>query len=406
VRIPVVLTFAALVLAACGTGDATSSSVAIRDSAGVSIVENRGQPPADGGGFVLGPEPTLQIGAAEGDEAYLLFRVWGAARLSDGRIAVANNRAPDIRIFDASGRHLHTFGTRGEGPEDFDSPVLVGTLPGDTLVVVDRLLRRINLYDPDTGFIRAGIADPSLEGYLLTVGMFASGTVLIQRMVFGEDASDGYRRNPIQYRSVAIDGSLEQEFGEFPGDEVVSSSREVQTGVFTTLMGNTPFGKMALAAVTGDFFFYGSQDTWQIEVRDHAGRLVRIIRRDKPLEPITDAQVSAVMEEGADDASTNEQARTFRRMMREAPIPEFHPAYEAIFADVTGCLWVEETRVPGGDTMRHTTIFDPDGRMIGSVVLPDGLRVEQIGEDYLLGRWTDDLGVEYLRLYPLRRPAG
>ena len=92
-------------------------------------------------------------------------------------------------------------------------------------------------------------------------------------------------------------------------------------------------------------------------------------------------------------------------MMREAPIPEFHPAYEAIYADVTGCLWVEETRVPGGDTARHTTIFDPEGRMIGSVVLPDGLRVEQIGEDYVLGRWTDDLGVEYLRLYPLTRPA-
>jgi len=403
-RIHVLLTSAVLALAACGTGDAASPSVTVRDSAGVSIIENRGEPPADGGGFVLGAEPTLQIGAAEGDENYLLFRVWGAARLSDGRIAVANNRAPDVRIFDADGRHLHTFGTRGEGPEDFNSPVLVGTLPGDTLVVVDRLLRRVNLYDPDTGFIRAGIADPSLEGYLLTVGMFANGSVMIQRTVFIEALPNGFFRQPIQYRSIALDGSLEHDFGTFPGNENVYSSRTV-TGGTVMLSGDAPFGKSPVTAVAGGLFFYGSQDTWQIEVRDHGGRLVRIIRRDRPLEPITDAQVATLMEQGADDAATSDQARDFRRMLREAPIPEFHPAYEAIYADVTGCLWVEETRVPDGDTARRTTIFDAEGRMIGSVVLPDGFRVEEIGQDYVLGRWTDDLGVEYLRLYPLTRPG-
>ncbi len=395
---------AGVAIAACGTGEAAGPSVTVRDSAGVSIVENRGEPPTAGGGFVLAAEPTLQIGVADGDEAYLLFRVWGAARLSDGRIALANNRAPDIRVFDADGRHLHTFGTRGEGPEDFNSPVLVGTLPGDTLVVVDRILRRIDLYDPDTGFIRAGIADPAIEGYLLTVGMFANGSVMIQRSVFPESLPNGFLRLATQYRSVSLDGSLECDFGEFAGDENVFSSREIEGGSMT-MSGGTPFGKSPATAVAGDLFFYGSQDAWQIEVRDRTGRLVRLIRRDKPLQPVTDAQVATVMEEGADEAATSEQAREFRRMLRQAPIPEFHPAYGAIYADRTGCLWVEETRVPGGDAARHTTIFDPAGRMIGSLVLPDSLRVEQIGEDYVLGRWTDDLGVEYVRLYPLARPG-
>jgi hypothetical protein len=405
VRLRVSFIGAALVAASCGSGDAGVPSTTVRDSAGVSIIENRGEPPADGGGFAIAAEPTLQIGASEGDDDYLLFRVWGAARLPDGRIAIANNRAPDIRVYSATGEHLHTFGRRGEGPEDFESPVLVGTLPGDTLVVVDRLLRRIDLYDPDTGFIRAGIADPSLEGYLLTVGMFANGSVMTQRWVYAEGMPDGYQRDPIQYRSIALDGSLERDFGELPGNETVRASQESQPGMVSVLTSGTPFGKSAVAVVVGDFFFYGSQDTWQIEVRDQDGRLVRIIRRDKALEPVTDEQVDALMEEGAENAATSEQARTFRRMLRDAPVPEFHPAYQAIYADAMGCLWVEETRVPGGDTTRHTTIFDPEGRMVGSVVLPDGFRVEQIGMDYVLGRWADDLGVEYVRLYPLTRPA-
>ena len=48
------------------------------------------------------------------------------------------------------------------------------------------------------------------------------------------------------------------------------------------------------------------------------------------------------------------------------------------------------------------TVFDPDGEMAGSVVLPDGLEIEEIGTSYILGRYTDDLGVEYIRMHELR----
>ena len=65
---------------------------------------------------------------------------------------------------------------------------------------------------------------------------------------------------------------------------------------------------------------------------------------------------------------------------------------------------MEEYRVPGVED-RVTTIFDPEGRMVGSVTLPRRFRVEEIGVNYLLGRASDELGVEYLRLYGLTRPG-
>jgi hypothetical protein len=104
-----------------------------------------------------------------------------------------------------------------------------------------------------------------------------------------------------------------------------------------------------------------------------------------------------------DQADDSDQTRQFRRMFREAPIPELHPAIGSIYADASGFLWVEEYRLPGEET-RATTIFDPEGKMVGSVVLPSGFQVSEIGVDYLLGRAVDDLGVEYLRLYSLTRP--
>lgn len=392
-----------LLLTACGPGSTSGPTFAVRDSAGIAIALNRGEVVEDGGGWSVSPEPILQIGSMDGDEAYLFYRIWGAARLSDGRIAVVNNRAPDLRIFDAEGRHLRTFGRRGEGPEEFDSPVLAGTLPGDTLVIVDRLLRRLNLYHPDKGFIRGATVSPDFEGYLLTEGMFASGSIMIQRSVWTEILPNGFFRFPTQYFSVALDGNIEHDFGEFPGDETVFSAREVEGGTMT-LSSSSPFAKSPSVAVAGDRFFYGSQDSYEIQVWNQSGALTRLIRRDQAPHAVTDAHVAALMEGMAEEAGDDDQAREFRRMFQEAPIPDFHPAYGDIYADALGFLWVEEYRLPG-DEVRHTTIFDPEGRMVGSVVLPDAFRVAEIGKDYILGRYADDMGVEYLRLYRFTRPG-
>jgi len=397
-----IIAFSGSLLTACGEDAPPGPTFSTRDSAGVVIAENLGDPPADGGGWSLAAEPSLRIGTMDGDEAYLLFRVWGATRLSDGRVAVANNRAPDIRVFSPTGEHLRTFGRRGEGPGEFDSPVLMGTLPGDTLVVVDRSLRRVALFHPDEGFIRGATATTDIPGYLLTSGMFSSGSVVVWTSEWTVDLPNGLYRFPLQYWSVGLDGEVEANLGEYPGDETVYSAQTNDQGIFTTSVGQ-PFGKNPSVAVSGPNFFYGSQDAWEIEVRDQAGGLVRLIRRDKAPIPVIDAHVDAVMADMIDQADDSDQVRQYRRLFREAPLPEFHPAYGFIYADALGFLWVEEARVPGEET-RFTTIFDPKGRMVGSVILPNRFQAFEIGEDYVLGRSVDELGVEYLVLYGLTRP--
>ncbi len=398
------LPFLALLPLACGGEAPAGPTFSVRDSAGVVIAENRGELAPGAGGWAVSPEPTLSVGAAAGDEAYLLFRTWGAARLSDGRIAVANNGSPDLRVFGATGEHQRTFGARGEGPGEFDSPVLVGVLPGDTLVVVDRTLRRLYLFHPDAGFVRGATADPAIEGYLLTAGMFSSGSVVVWRSEWGVEMPNGFYRFPRQYRSVTLDGQVGADLGSLPGDETLMRSQAVEGGSMT-MGGGSPFGRVAAVAVRGDRFFYGSQDRWEIRVHDQSGALVRLIRRDKAPTPVTQDHVAAFMEEAAAGAEDGGQGQEFRRMLREAPIPELHPAHGSIHADALGCLWVEEYRLPG-DTTRVATVLDPEGRMTGSVALPPGLAIFEIGADYLLGRWADELGVEYLRLYALTRPPG
>ena len=91
----------------------------IRDSADVRIVENA-RPPDGSRLWQVGPEPSLSIGDREGGDAYMLYQVADATKLSDGRIVVANGGDDELRVFDASGNWLESWGGRGEGSGEFE----------------------------------------------------------------------------------------------------------------------------------------------------------------------------------------------------------------------------------------------------------------------------------------------
>jgi hypothetical protein len=78
------------------------------------------------------------------------------------------------------------------------------------------------------------------------------------------------------------------------------------------------------------------------------------------------------------------------------------PAFEALLQDSEGFLWVEDLNLPG-DTLRTWTVFDRDGVPLTRLSLPRANRVHDIGRDYVLTTFEDELGVEYVREYRLTR---
>jgi hypothetical protein len=40
---------------------------------------------------------------------------------------------------------------------------------------------------------------------------------------------------------------------------------------------------------------------------------------------------------------------------------------------------------------------------LGSVLMPKGLQLFEIGEDYVLGLWRDELGVQFVRRYVIMK---
>ncbi|MCH7562778.1 MAG: hypothetical protein IH968_03035 [Gemmatimonadetes bacterium] len=85
-------------------------------------------------------------------------------------------------------------------------------------------------------------------------------------------------------------------------------------------------------------------------------------------------------------------------------MPETFPAYADLQTDALGNVWAQDFLAPGEDTPRWT-IFSPDGHVLGRIGTPPHTRVLEIGTDYLLTRYVDEMDVEFVRLYALHRPA-
>ena len=98
-----------MILPACGTDRATADNPApaIRDSAGVQIVEYAGLP-LSATQWNVSDTPDVVIGTEDGDTTTVFGRVSGLAEGSNGVILVADGRAQEVRAFNPDGTHRWT----------------------------------------------------------------------------------------------------------------------------------------------------------------------------------------------------------------------------------------------------------------------------------------------------------
>ena len=76
--------------------------------------------------------------------------------------------------------------------------------------------------------------------------------------------------------------------------------------------------------------------------------------------------------------------------------------FRIVRLDEAGYLWVEE-QVPDPRLRRPWLIHDPKGRIVGRAATPAGFDPQQIGPDFILGRWRDGNGIEHVQMYDLVR---
>lgn len=373
---------------ACGS-PSSRGPVTVRDSAGVTLVTTA--EPAVRTPGMLGA-PTLSIGST----GALLNHVVGAARLSDGRIVIADGGDSAVRFFSATGESLAEVGGPGDGPGEFRLLQSLGRIAGDTIWIYDYSHRRITFVSPRASVVREVELRPPL-GSGLAVGVLRDGSIIVgESWSSGTSRSSGpgLSRDPVAYVRYSPAGTLVDTVALVPGREVLVS---VEDG--RGVMGAAPLGRRAVHALVGDYVAIGDQTDHEIRLLTPRGVVRRILRWANG-----DLQVSAELrqawqEERLSDLPPGERPAAARALSSQ-PFPSRRPAYAEILATDSGGLWVADFAVVPDPT--RWSVFDPDGGWQGYVSMPARFRPLQIGATSVLGVSRDEFDVERVELRPLR----
>lgn len=407
-RLTAVLSSVLLFAACAGDGREADSGPTVRDSAGIRIVEHVSS--RAGGGWGIAAEPAAEIGLVDGEAAHQLNGVVGATRLRDGTIVIADGGSRELRFFDGAGRHIRSVAGEGGGPGELRRLRALGRITADTLIAADQLPGMLAWFRSDGSLIEETTtelfsrdAPLILSDASLLLPFYESATFGAEVELFAvgrrEADADGLFRP--QFRLVRVHrGGLEADtFGTFSAGELFRNEVGGELG----FVRQRPYSRHTLYAAGSD----------HVVVAFNGDPAFRTYRLDGTLESIVRFPGSAVAVEPADlDAARDTllprvnpiRRAAFERWFAEVPVPQTKSMVGAVRIDALGDIWVLQPPAASAETERWH-VFSEDGDALGSVDVPAHSLALEIGADYFLGLWRTDLDVEYIRLYPLTRPA-
>ena len=390
--------------------EAQTVGVTIRDSAGIEIVENHAPVWNSGDFWSVDPEPDFVLGGlgAPGDSAHLIWNIFGAVPLSDGRIVMLT---PDgdrkVQVFEPSGRLSASFGRTGRGPGEFQYPIRLQVLQGDTIAVWDYMLGPVCYFDPSGNLLRerridfgaliaATREDSQRPGENVHLPL-PDGSFLIETVPDDwrppAEPEQVYRR-PTGY--LRIDSAYSAHaFGWWEGLEHLSSGLE-------NLPSHVPFPAQAMTVAGGDplSVYVTNGDRYEVHQFSMSGVLQRILRRTVDPVAFTDDEYEK-WKTTVQALNPNLDWRRWERVMSGLS-RRYHPTVRNFWVDSEGFLWIMD----GANQQLGTTewsVYNAEGRWLGTVSLP-GAGIFWVGEDFILGGQVDyDTGLQTVERYRLDR---
>jgi hypothetical protein len=357
----------------------------------------------------------LRVGSADDPElAFTWFRDLEVG--PDGRIYTLHPQEHAIRMHDANGAFLGSFGRAGEGPGEFDSPSPMGLL-GDTLWVLDHGRYRFSFFDLDGQFLGSRVvpidlgtdpnhppprptgllADGTIAGaspawsHLVASGDIDSSAVLrldssgstVDTIAAYSVANTAWEvRDPNDERSMRL--YRQQPFSD---TELVTVSRQVPRVVRVDRRlptgSEAPALRVTALTLDGDTVFARAYSYTPIPIE---AALV-----DSIIENLA-ASMSRAQFPGA---PTRERAAEWAR--RSLLVPAYHPPVTQLLVGRDGSVWLCAERT-GGPTAAWR-VLSPDGDPLGVVQFPARFVPLLADGDLVWGSEYDELDVPYIVRY-------
>jgi hypothetical protein len=374
-------------LIGCGE-QGESGSKGHTDSAGIEIVQNHASAARP---LVWRIEETpFATVRGDADSASIITGVMGALRTSRNRTlvhGVGRRGARLPRLYDSTGKFVMALGREGRGPGEFVSVSKLGLLPGDSIWGFDDMLGAISVFTPSGEFVRRA-SFTGLDFGCTPLGAFTDGSVIMRCFKLTDN-------------SHAVTDLV----------RVTTAGAKLGTIISDSTPWNPENGWMPHPLLeTGSHGVYrGAARSYEIRSYTADGKLVRIVRTAlepsrvtaEDIEAQIKTQISQAVLHGAPAEQAERETRTFHKTH---PIPEEVSVWSHFMEDADGNLWAMEFRLPFARPKRWL-IFDPRGKLLGTMETPAGWVVHEIGRDYMLISTESDEGLPRVEMHRLVKPA-
>jgi hypothetical protein len=408
----------ALATAGCAGEGARAADPAVRDSAGIRIVENPTELPSSLSWSAL---EEVSIGSVDGSEAETFNQVAELAVAKDGRVYVLDSGDNVVKVYDAAGAHVITFGGEGEGPEEFQGASRL-MVRGDSVVVFDVRLMKLAHFDGDGELLGTVRSQLTVFDHGFPIRMIPRGDGFVVVLATGCSLPAPEDRRP-KWKVLAVDGGGGVQ--DTVALEVDPGALAIYGDRFCSSVNALAPRRHSLAVRADGLTAYGDGDRYEIRLFDIEDAIAAptpamgdralfavapraIVRRTVALPDVESAQIEAYRARTMADRTTpdgrpdREQIGPIEAAWDSTGFARTWPAFDALLWDDAGRLWVGRVS-PDTLAPRSWDVHADDGTLIGSVELPTSMRVHAVTGDMVWGTVRDELDVTYVKGYRVQR---
>jgi hypothetical protein len=348
------------------------------------------------GTWAVASTPQITLGNDAAGSREMFAQVYGATRLANGNILVADAGDFGLRVLSPDGRLVKQYGRKGNGPGELTA---LNTMfrCGDSVLTVERLSQKVSVFSVDGQFARS-FRFAAVEPGKVPYRSACNPSLVVHHSYYDDkDLKPGLFRSILPFWTTGLSEQRGTIVARLPGMEMQGRIGPRMRGVSEPLI-----GRRVVMGLGKNRLYIGSGDSYEIGIYDLSGKPLGAIRKSMTLHAVRPADTAAVKARLL--SLVSEKSRpAHEREISTFEVAKTIPPYFALVVDSEGMVWVRDYPRAGDKTSRWT-VFTDAGRQLAELDLPPGLEVYEIGRDYILGRFLDvEEAVPEVRLYRLTR---
>lgn len=323
----------------------------------------------------------------------LFHRVEGVRRLPDGGLAVMNTGSLNVLLLDSLGDVVATIGRMGRGPGDFQGMLDMDT-SGDSIVVLDGLMRRVQLFRRDSFVTMWSLRE--ITGTPEQVGFSSWGAPVVAFGTppdIGRDNTMRVLRETVELYRVDDPTTALETPVELPGDEFFHGRAEGGA----TFMGMPAFNAWSTYDLTRTGVVAADARDGRVVSFAWGEQAARTLRPPSPPNPVTEADLDRLWER-AEATARRRPDMDYMAFVRQAvevwggsvPLP-FH---ETLISD--GSEILIKHFAPGSAAIVDWSLLDENGKTLGIFNLDRATELLSLRDREVLGVGRDSLDVEHV----------